>query len=288
MEELIRHYHREGFHYDEILFNLAILHGIKISMKTLKRRLKDLNLWRRKNYTDMNVVINRLADDVKGYGQLHGYRWQYSKCIQSGMVVTQNKVRLALQIVDPEGVALRRKKRLKRRQYSNKGPSYLWHFDSYDKLKRYGICINGCIDGFSRYIIWLRAGMTSSDPRVVAGYYIDAIEEMQAIPLSIRCDFGTENGVIKTIQEDLRRHKNSSREGFMQGKSQHNQRIESWWCQLRRHDTEFWITFFDDIKNEGNFDGSMLDVSLIQFSFMGIIRVSLSMHNKIINSFVLK
>ena len=27
------------------------------------------------------------------------------------------------------------------------GPNYLWHMDSYDKLKPYGISIHGCIDG---------------------------------------------------------------------------------------------------------------------------------------------
>ena len=40
----------------------------------------------------------------------------------------------------------------------------------YDNLKTNGISINGCIDGFSRKIIWLEAYYTSSDPLVVAGY----------------------------------------------------------------------------------------------------------------------
>ena len=28
------------------------------------------------------------------------------------------------------------------------GPKYLWHIDGYAKLKRYGYCIHGCIDGY--------------------------------------------------------------------------------------------------------------------------------------------
>ncbi|KAF3859970.1 hypothetical protein F7725_000225, partial [Dissostichus mawsoni] len=35
--------------------------------------------------------------------------------------------------------------------------------DSYDKLKPYGNAINGCIDGFSRYIMWMEAYTTNSD-----------------------------------------------------------------------------------------------------------------------------
>ena len=51
----------------------------------------------------------------------------------------------------------------------------MWHMDSSDKLKTNGISINGCIDGFSRKIIWLEAYYTSSDPLVVAGYYMTAV-----------------------------------------------------------------------------------------------------------------
>ena len=27
------------------------------------------------------------------------------------------------------------------------GPNYIWHCDGNDKLKKYGFCIHGCIDG---------------------------------------------------------------------------------------------------------------------------------------------
>lgn len=58
--------------------------------------------------------------------------------------------------IDPQGIELRRKRRLRRRIYSIKGPNSVWHIDCYDKLSRYGIKIHGCIDGFSRQIIWLK------------------------------------------------------------------------------------------------------------------------------------
>ena len=65
------------------------------------------------------------------------------KCIQAGLVVTQTTIRHLL-ILDPRGVQLRKRNRLRRPLYINPGPNFLWHGDSYDKLKPYGIsCING-------------------------------------------------------------------------------------------------------------------------------------------------
>lgn len=53
-----------------------------------------------------------------------------------------------LRQIDPEGVELRRTSTLRRREYNNPGPNYLIHLDGYDKLKRYGLCVHGAIDGF--------------------------------------------------------------------------------------------------------------------------------------------
>lgn len=43
------------------------------------------------------------------------------------------------------------------RQYTNYGPNALWHMYSYYKLKQFGICTNGCIDDYSRYVLWMEA-----------------------------------------------------------------------------------------------------------------------------------
>ena len=65
------------------------------------------------------------------------------------LVVGKEKVRELLNILDPEEVELRTRRRLKRRQYITKGPNHLWHIDGYDKLKPFGFCIHGAIHGFS-------------------------------------------------------------------------------------------------------------------------------------------
>lgn len=70
-----------------------------------------------------------------------------------------------IKLFDPVGVTLRRAQR--RRHYRNKGTNALWHMDLYNKLKPYGIAINGCIDGLSCYVVWMEAYRTNNDPKVL-------------------------------------------------------------------------------------------------------------------------
>ena len=72
--------------------------------------------------------------------------------------------------VDPQGVAHRKSRCLKRRTYVSHGPNFCWHIDGYDKLKPYGLSIHGCVDGFSRRIIWLEVQRSNKNLHVVAKY----------------------------------------------------------------------------------------------------------------------
>ena len=85
------------------------------------------------------------------YDSLHGYRWMHASCVRQGYVISREEVRLIL-----SGVNIRKRRKLCRRQYHAKGPNSTWHMDGYDKLKPYGLCISGAIDGLSRKLIWLK------------------------------------------------------------------------------------------------------------------------------------
>lgn len=74
-----------------------------------------------------------------------------------------------------------------------KGFNYLWYVDLYDKLKNYGICINGCIDGYLRKIIWCEVINLSSDFCIVVGYFILLVEKMLVCFRKVRGDCGIEN-----------------------------------------------------------------------------------------------
>ena len=79
-----------------------------------------------------------------------------------GHQVPRRIVEQLMRELDPEGCEIRRAKRLRRRTYRVPGPNFCWHTDGYDKLKPFGFPIHGCIDGWSRKIIWLRVARSNN------------------------------------------------------------------------------------------------------------------------------
>ncbi|XP_065136100.1 uncharacterized protein [Paramisgurnus dabryanus] len=208
-------------------------------------------------------------------GRLQGYRWLHLRAIRRGYVVSQENMRMIIKAIDPEGVEHRRARRLRRRQYFSRGPNALWHMDSYDKLKPYGIAINGCIDGFSRFVLWMEAYNTNSDPIVIAAYYISTVTGIGGCPERLRADPGTENGHVKDMQVFLRRNHTDGYAGeksFMYGCSTANQRIEAWWGILRKQSGQLWMDIFQTLRDDGHFSGDFLDKNLIQFCFLNLIQ----------------
>lgn len=198
---------------------------------------------------------------LEGHGRLHGYKLHHLNCIQAGYVVIQSTVRHLLKFLDPHGVQQRRRNRLMRRIYINPGSNFMWHVDSYDKLKAYGMCINGAIDGFSRLIVWLHAHSTNSNPKVIASYFIAEVAKKMGTAAKIRADLGTENGTVAEIQRFLRcgDRDDHARNCFISGSSNHNQRIESWWAFLRTHHAQYWMNRFLKLKDSDCFSGDFLE-----------------------------
>ncbi|KAJ0060283.1 hypothetical protein NL108_007790 [Boleophthalmus pectinirostris] len=271
-DELIAFYFNLGLKYKDIVKTLDF-HGVSISERHLNRLLRARNLYRRRY--DLDSGIDFIIEQLRGPGKNHGYRWMYVKCQQQGLSIRKEDVRLILALLDPVGCQNRQSTRLRRRHYFAQGPNFVWHVDSYDKLKPYGICINGAIDGFSRKIMWLRAAYTNNDPRVIGGYFVETIELLGGCPRLVRTDMGTENVIIRDIQRYLRSDDQDDRAGegsYITGASTTNQRIESWWGIMRKEGIESWIAMLAELKDEGLFRGDYLDKSLSQFCFMPIIQ----------------
>jgi len=169
----------------DIVEVLKIRLGIELSERHLKRLLKAHGL-RRRAYDEVYLAGHHVRRDV---------------------------VQMICRALDPTGVELRRRHRLTRRQYFAAGPDFIWHLDGYDKLKPYGVCISGCIDGFSRRIVWLEASSSNNDPQLIGMYYLNAVAERSGCPTIVRGDFGTENVVVRDMQTFLRRNSTDSRSG---------------------------------------------------------------------------
>uniref|UniRef100_A0A0F8BN81 Integrase core domain-containing protein n=1 Tax=Larimichthys crocea TaxID=215358 RepID=A0A0F8BN81_LARCR len=266
-----------GLKYSQIQSALEMRHGHHISLRHLKRRIAKLGLNRRTGYTDLGVLVDFVHGQLQHSGELHSYHWMYEKCRQYGLRVRKADMRLVLSELDPRGVKQRQAGCLRRLQYFSRGPNFIWHLDSYDILKSYGICITRCIDGFSRKLIWLNTYTTSSDPRLIGGYYLEAIDRLQGCPTVVRGDLGTENGHVGAFQHVLvPTQPGDTLDSYKEGASTANQRIEYWWGFLCRQCAEFRIALFGELKDNGHYDGGFLDKSLIEFCCMGLIQVSQS------------
>jgi len=91
--------------------------------------------------------------------------------------------------VDPANTALRWGIVVSRRQYSVPWPNSLWHLDGHHSLIRWGLVIHGCIDGFSRWIMFLRCSNNNLSQTVLE-LFLKPIENDALWPSCIRETFG--------------------------------------------------------------------------------------------------
>ena len=116
----------------------------------------------------MNRVIESIYNELSsGPNSSFGCRYMHQKLRSKRLVVCRETVRVIIKSLDPAGVERRSGRKLQRRVYRYPGPNFTWHVDGYDKLKPFGFCIHGCVDGFSRKIRWLSVGSTNNDLLII-------------------------------------------------------------------------------------------------------------------------
>ena len=200
-DEVIESYFHLGFTAQEIVLFVTNVHCMYISLRHLKRILRRLGCRRRRFQSNLDEVVDVVQEELKGSGSLLGYRAMHQRLLNHhGLVTTREVVRHILRVFDPEGVEHRSRHRLRRRVYRSKGPNFLGHIDGYDKLKPFGFCVHGAINGFSRQILWLEVASSNNDPKIVAQYYLDYVRQSSATERIIRGDRGTENVNVAAIQ----------------------------------------------------------------------------------------
>ena len=248
--EIIEHYFHRGYEYKSIVLLLAKYHDLRLSERTLKRKLKDFGL-KRREHVDENLEIrvrNIITEELSaGPDRLNGYRsmWHILR-LRHHMNVPRQLVASIMKQVDPEGVALRKRRRLHRRTYVFPGPNFAWHVDGYDKLKPYGFSIHGCVDVFSRRVLWLQVQRSNKKPKIIARYFYDYLKATGGCPVRLLTDHGTENGLIAAMQCYLRADGQDEFGGSKAHQylsSPRNQRIECYWSSLRKLRSSWWIDF---------------------------------------------
>ena len=151
--------------------------NITVSYRTLRRILKEEKL-KRKNIEEspMREIVAAVYKETNDYGKNLGYRFLWQRLRDKyNLTVKQATVLRVLRVIDPRGVENRLRRRLQRRRYRAPGPNHIWHIDGNDKLKTYGFSIHGCVDGFSKKVMWLTVATTNKLPSVIVTYYLDCI-----------------------------------------------------------------------------------------------------------------
>ncbi|XP_069109274.1 uncharacterized protein [Argopecten irradians] len=198
---------------------------------------------------------------------------------RKGLHVRRDMVMKAMREVDPDGIELRRRRRIERRVYTSIGPNHTWHVDGYDKMKPFGFAIHGCIDGYSRKVMWLTVGPSNNDPRIVATNFVLCVNRFKGCPMVLQTDPGTENVIMGGIQCVFRHDADdcfSGIDSFRVSRSVFNQRIEAWWSLLRRRQTHSWIAMLKDLESMGNFHrGNVNEMYSLRYCLMPLIQSEL-------------
>lgn len=90
---------------------------------------------------------------------------------------------------------------VKQRVYSVRGANSLWHHDGNEKLRPWGFYVHGCVDGFSRLIVYLNVS-ANKKAQTVTKLFQQAIGEL-GVPSRVCGDFGTENNGVEKLMQEL-------------------------------------------------------------------------------------
>ena len=183
----------------------------------------------------------------------NGYRYMHLKVSLASFIVDRKIIRSILRFLHPEGVKMRAVHKLHRRGYISEGPSEVLYIDGYDKLKPFVFVIDRCIDGFSWKKLWFKIGTTNNDPVVTEYYFLECLHQVKTAPKVIRSDRSTQNVYISAIQHYLGRKDENVDSCFRYGRSTGNQITESFRLWFRKSNSNWWINYFKDMRDQNIF-----------------------------------
>ena len=221
--------------------------GFQIGKWALIRLRFELNLKRsirtEEQQAEADKVIHKLISDELKKGVIDGYgcRYLYTHFRQQGHIAARDRLFQIYRTINPEAVE-RRKRDLQRYrgEYVVPGPNFIWSIDGYDKLKSFGIEIYACkpcIDAYSRYIVWIYAGISNATAMSCVQQFLDCLERLQYQSRFIRSGRGGETVMLANARFQLQQEAEPGlkfEDCYLYGTSTANQRIEAWSLQLSK------------------------------------------------------
>ena len=131
----IEAYFHCGYPYQAVVGLLGKQDGLRMHVRTLKRKLKDLGLKRKTANHDKDIVRELIKQEMQAAGSLARYRYIWHALrLRDRVNVPRSQVASIMKEIDPQGVQQRRSGQLKRRAYVSYGPNFCWHLDGRCKL----------------------------------------------------------------------------------------------------------------------------------------------------------
>ena len=126
---------------------------------------------------------------------------------------------------------------------------------------------------FSRKFIWLAIVPNNRSSVTVLELYAQTVQRIGAMPRITRCDGGTENSLVASVQYMAYGH-----DAHIYGSSTRNTRIEGAWRQMRDRSMEMWMQFFQGLVEGGIYHiDNNYHVSSAQFCFGRFITTDLEL-----------
>ncbi|KAI7790512.1 hypothetical protein IRJ41_004513 [Triplophysa rosa] len=242
-------------------------------------------LWPQSNSMDI------ATSELKHWSPWQGIRAMHKRVrdVRGIQPCYRNDVGVIMTELDASGLIRRcpGKKKIERRKYFSRGPNYTWHIDGNDKLKFFGIWVHLGIDGFSRKIIWLKAGTSNRKQSFIARYFYDAVQEHGGCPRIVRADRGTENLIVGQMQVafHFRQASDQGRDSFRVGKSVHNQRAEFFNSMLKKTWIKKWQVTFETMMESGilNLDNPV-HINCLQHTHLPLLQRDLTIEERLWNT----
>ena len=144
------------------------------------------------------------------------------------------------------------------------------HIDGNHKLISWRMVFHGCVDGYSRTIIYLEC-LTNNRGSSVLSLFQEGVRNF-GLPSRVRSDRGTENMEVARF---MLRMRGSHRRSIIVGRSVHNQRIERLWAELNRVVSYFYADLFTFMETQNILD-SLSELHLFALHYVFLPRIQRS------------
>jgi len=110
---------------------------LSVSVRTVRRKMSQYDISSSRAFDVISDEdLYKLINEIREKWPRSGYRMVQGCLRARGIRIQQQRVRIAMRSLDPEGTIARWGNTVKRRVYSVRGPNALWHIDGHHKLIR--------------------------------------------------------------------------------------------------------------------------------------------------------